>query len=1111
MDAQLVPGIVVSFNGEGEYEILSLGQNGRSVTIQAEGGEPLTVSAASAALVRVTRQPGDPVRSLISGQLGVVQSLVGSHDGTALYRVVFADGRTSTVGEGQLRGVPITDPVQLLARGRVDRLRDFQLRTMAARLSLAHQYDELTTLSHTRLELKPHQIFVAHRVIETPPHRYLLADEVGLGKTIEAGLVLKELRARGVARRVLVIAPANLTRQWQWELRNKFNEAFALYTAETIAVLREQRPGENVWTVKDSVICSAQYITAGERAERQGPRATYAQQENLPQRMQEILLADWDLVIVDEAHHARRSSRTANKQETNILYWFLSHLAQRTLSLLLLTATPMQLDTSELYWLLDLLDPALYPSHEDFEAARKQIAALNSLIGEIRRWDGPDGAGRDPARRAAVIADIVRRLQAQDAGEWDEELVEASLQSPPARQSLLDLLARGHRLSEVIIRNRKSEVGGFMPRRPKVIPVPLSAEEQDAYDAVGAYVREGYRQSQSINNQALGFLMVTFQKLVSSSSYALDRSLQRRRERLAAGLLRPEAEIVDEDVLDGADLDDEAIDRCVEAALAAPAAQGIAAEIAILDDLRARLALISEDTKLQRLRELLRGLPPTEQDGRAVPTKVLIFSQFRETVEYLARELGDELVCAVFHGSLSPDGKDEAARRFRDPDGAQVLISTEAGGEGRNFQFCHVMVNYDLPWNPMRVEQRIGRLDRIGQRHQILIHNFALKGTVEERVVEVLNQRIHLFEQTVGGIEPILGDVARDVRELIMSQDAKGVERFAARLERSVHAARELERQQADFVMDMRSFAPQQAEAVIARSTRLDYEDLRAWARRALEAAGCKLDKRRDRENTYEVFAREEFKRRFRHLESLPRLVTFNRERALADEDLDFLAFGHPIIDTIVQAWLGDEFGGLATSWTLREASLPAFDGYLFNFIADLSGARHIRRLYPIAVARGGDVVAELGDELVALCAKYAKWTDFPPDPPPCPEIDDCYAAAQAHLSRLLREECDRLAERAAQAHDQEVAKLGRYYSYRRTIAAQKVDATATTLASLRARGEEARGVLPMWEAKLEQSRTYLADLDEQERRAREGLRGRRNVGFQYDLLNAAMVRNAPP
>jgi SNF2 family DNA or RNA helicase len=1108
---QLVQGNIVSFNGQGEYEVIEVLAYGRQVRIQPPEGEPIVVRYEPDILQRIQRRPGDPVRSLVSGVGGVVQSIAGEQDGVTLYRVQFNDGRPRVTRETDLRSVPISDPLQLLERGTVESVRDFQLRTMAARLSLAHQYDELATLSNTRLELKPHQVFVAHRVVENPPHRYLLADEVGLGKTIEAGLVLKELRARGVARRVLIITPANLTTQWQWELRNKFNEVFSLFTPETVQYLREQRPGENVWAASTSIICSAQFITAGDRVERAGPRASFAREENLPQRMQEILQTDWDLVIVDEAHHARRSSRSAHKQETNILYWFLSHLAQRSPSLLLLTATPMQLDASELYWLIDLLDPALFPSLADFEAARIQTAAINHVIGAIRRWDRPGGAGSDLSLQAELVGQVVAQLDRLGAGEWDEEMVVASLLSPASRQSILDLLARGHHLSEVIIRNRKGEVGGFMRRMPHVIPVSLSPEEADAYKAVTAYVQEGYRQSQRLHNTALGFMMVTFQKLLSSSSYALDRSLERRLLRLdemgAEQETAPTNTLVP-DMLDDEELDEGSAEGLIEEALSASTATTLATEVAIIADLRARIARITRDTKLERLCELLDTLPRAAADTGGVPTKVLVFSQFRETVRYLQQALSADFVCEVFHGSLNNAQKDEAVRRFRDPAGAQILLSTEAGGEGRNFQFCHVLVNYDLPWNPMRVEQRIGRLDRIGQRHPIQIYNFALEDTVEQRVVEVLNRRIKLFEETVGGIEPILGDVARDLRQLIMQQDFQKVEQFASQLEQRVQEARQLERQQADFVMDMRSFSPRQAQQVIDSQTVLNYEHLRAWARRALESVGCKLNKRDDRPNVYEVHANERFKTRFRQIPGLPRFVTFNRERALADEDLDFLAFGHPIIDSIIEAWLHDEHGGLAASWDLSDPAMPAFEGYLFNFIAEFSGMRRIRRLYSVAVARTGQVEAEVAEALLSRCGDYAKPTEFPPDPLPCPEIDGCFAAAEQYLQRLLTEEAGRLGERAAASFEQESTKIGRYFTYRRTMASQKIQSIGATLAGLRERDSEA--VLPMWEANLEHSKKLLADLDEQERRQKQALLSRRHVRFEFSLLNAAVVSNRP-
>ena len=1109
--ADLSLGNVVRLVGQdAELVVEDVLQGGAILSLRGDDDRLVTVRNGPETLQRVLRQPGDMVRSLVSGSVGMVQAEMRVEDGVRYYRVQFADGRAKTVLESDLRLEPITDPLQRLQRGMLESVRPFQIRLMAVRLRLAHQYDELTTLSNTRLEIKPHQVFVAHRVVENPPHRYLLADEVGLGKTIEAGLVLKELRARGVVKRVLIIPPANLTRQWLWELHTKFNESFTLYNAERIAGLREENPGENVWTLRDRVICSAQYLTTPDRAEgASGQRASYAREENLPDRMRELLRAEWDLVIVDEAHHARRSARTPDKHETNILYWFLSHLARHTPHLLLLTATPMQLDASELYWLLELLDPALFPSWQDFEAARRETATVNTIIGAVRRWDKPDGPRHDPALRVALIDRILPMLDQYGSGDWDADLLAAALDRPASRQSLLERLAQDHRLSERIIRNRKSEVGGFMPREARIVPVALSPAEQEAYTAVTAYVREGYRRSRELGNHALGFVMVSFQKLLSSSSHALDRALERRQEHLTTNRPLPRHSDLDPDILDHEDEDEDEAERLLDIGLGTISGVDVATELAVLADLRIRIARIAVDTKLTRLREVLAALPPTAEDGMVTPTKVLIFSQFRETVLYLAGALEREHRCAVFHGTLSLDAKDDAARRFREPSGAQILISTEAGGEGRNFQFCHMMVNYDLPWNPMRVEQRIGRLDRIGQRHPIRIYNFTLEGTIEERVVAVLHDRIRLFEETIGGIEPILGEVARDLRALIMAQDGADVARFTETLVRSVEQARELERQQADFVMDMRSFSQAEAQRVIEAQAPLGYEDLRRWARVALPAMGCKLEKRQDRQNVYEMRVFEEFKRRFHH-SHFPRMVTFDRDSALEDESLEFLAFGHPFIDGAADVWQRDEFGGQATSWALRDPELPAFDGYLFAFVATFAASRRIERLYPIAVDNQGRIDDEMAATLLGRCGDYAKHTEFPPEPPPTAHLQGCYEVAERHLQALLSAEQARLSARAAQTYDAEIARLGRYFTYRRTVAAQKVRAIEGTLARLRAGGEGNTAVLPMWEANLEHSKSALTALTAEERRERERLTGRRNVGYEYELLSAAAVRNTP-
>ena len=672
---------------------------GRQVRVRLDNGEELTFRVPTDVLLRVAFPDGAYVAVRSDGAAGMVTGRT-ELDGRVIYDVALPDGSVRSVPEDSLRPARVADPRTLLRVGEARSPFHMNLRIAATRLLFQHQFDEFSSLSNSRVEIKPHQVAVLHRVASTYPHRFLLADEVGLGKTIEAGLVIKELKARGVANRVLVLAPSGIVSQWQFELKTKFSQVFAVYNKATTAYLQNKHPGENVWTLENNVIASSTYAAWTER------------------RRDEIALADWDLVIIDEAHHARRTWQGRSRYTETNLYRLATRLAdpERITSsgLLLLTATPMQLHPFELYSLIELLDPSLFADFDEFEAHVESVAGLNKAVDLVRRWP-PSTATSRPRREAA----IQRWLACGGGGR------RTSLGHADERERIGEELLQLHRLSEVMIRNRKSVVGGFMPRSAKTWTVEPTPQEMEAYDAVTEYVRNGLQRSRVIKNNALGFLMTTLQKMNASSSETLGKSLVRRIERLEAGLLTKTVPPLDDDE-DVSDLTDDEIDDV----LAISARVGVLEELTEMRRLIGLLDAIEIDSKAQTLLDGLAGLRASAED-----VKVLIFTQFRDTQTYLARVLGATWPIHVFHGQLKPEEKDAAVAAFRDKPGPGILISTEAGGEGRNFQFCHTMVNYDLPWNPMRIEQRIGRLDRIGQRHAVTIINLAVAGTIEERVL----------------------------------------------------------------------------------------------------------------------------------------------------------------------------------------------------------------------------------------------------------------------------------------------------------------------------------------------------------------------------------------
>jgi superfamily II DNA or RNA helicase len=493
----------------------------------------------------------------------------------------------------------------------------FAMRERFAHLGLAQGFDELLCLPQlVGIEPLLHQVETARKVLKQFRGRVLLADEVGLGKTIEAGIVLKEYVLRGMAERILVLVPASLVGQWREELETKFGLAFA---TTHDALLRDDPAA--FWK-KDRIVASLATARRREHAE--------------------ILAArQLDLVIVDEAHHLRDRSSQG---------WKLVDALNKRF-LLLLSATPVQNDLIELYNLLTLLKPGIFKTLKEF-------------------------------RTAYMVSGKPRQ---------------------PANPERLRALMR-----DAMIRNTRAVVALKLPRRhATTIKVDPAAGEAEAYAEVAAAARRlSASESAGRNRFALHHLLGA----AGSSATAMAAAL----ERMAAR--RP---------------DDPA-----------------------WTELAARWRTIGPGGKEAALMGLLRRNPQE---------KKLVFAHSRDTLEHLAGRLRRErMAVACFHGSLSGPEKDAAIADFRDR--AMVLLCTQSGGEGRNIQFCNTLINFDVPWNPMAIEQRIGRIDRIGQRREVFVFNLVVRGTLEEQLLALLEEKISMFELVVGEAGVILGNL-EDERE----------------------------------------------------------------------------------------------------------------------------------------------------------------------------------------------------------------------------------------------------------------------------------------------------------------------------------------------------------
>ncbi len=525
----------------------------------------------------------------------------------------------------------------------------FQLRRRGAALQLAQGFDKLLCLEEIAVEHYQHQIDASLRALHQMRGRALLADEVGLGKTIEAGIVMKELIQRGLVRTVLVLTPASLTEQWREELESKFHESFTVM--DTPRQWQEVREAD-----------SGRWIVSLDRAK-------------LDQHSPSILGREYDLLIVDEAHKL--------KNRTTRAWQFVNKIRKRYV--LMLTATPVQNDLMELYSLITILSPG-------------QLGTVRAF----RRHFVEHADARHPKNAASL-----RRL-----------------------------------LNDVMIRNRRSKVDIRFPKRQAAVyHLELSEPEWLLYNDVTDYIRRRFKDRDS--DKHLRLTLMTLQKELSSSPQALAHTLRKMADdRAHADSVRAE------------------LQRFLALAESIPISR-----------------------KLRAVREIL----------ARYPGKFLIFTEYRQTQEAILRDLAAQGIRAVaFHGGMDIHQKEEAIAAFRDGtpiaesaasdappaktkrgrassaklpaaqpamQEVRVLVSTESGAEGRNLQFCHQLINYDLPWNPMRVEQRIGRLHRLGQEQDVTIFNLSCNETIEAHVIDLLARKIRMFELVIGELDLILGNM----------------------------------------------------------------------------------------------------------------------------------------------------------------------------------------------------------------------------------------------------------------------------------------------------------------------------------------------------------------
>uniref|UniRef100_A0A7C3HFA2 DUF3883 domain-containing protein n=1 Tax=Meiothermus ruber TaxID=277 RepID=A0A7C3HFA2_MEIRU len=865
----------------------------------------------------------------------------------------------------------------------------FALGLEARRIQLGYLFDPFFAVSASRIDPLPHQLEAVYGVLLKKSRvRFLLADDPGAGKTIMAGLLLKELQYRGLLERVLIVTPANLTDQWRRELKEKFGETFEVMNRNTTTALYQENP----WLKRPKLITSLDFAK---------------QEENL--RLLEQ--ASWDMVVVDEAHKLS-ATRYGPEVKKSQRYRLGEVLARQSHHLLFLTATPHQGDDEKFRLLLDLLEPDLF--------------AHTTLLEEAAR------AGENPI--------LLRRLK-EDMTDFEGKPL-------------------------------------FPPRYVHSLSFRLSPSEQALYARVSAYVAKHFKRAWEEQRRNVGLAMTVLQRRLASSSYAIAQSLENRLRRLSSlreQVLKlqenPYGDYTDEDLEEMSEEErwelENSLSERLTLARNLPELEGELAELEDLAKEARTLARLEDDRKLKELLAVLEGL---RQE------KLLIFTEHKATLEFLVGVLKKRgYAVTSIDGSMRLEERVSREREFRDS--AQVMVATEAAGEGINLQFCAVMVNYDLPWNPTRLEQRMGRVHRYGQRFDVHIYNLIAQGTREGEVLQVVLDKLEVMRAQMGSdrVYDVVGELLSDVNlEALILEHLTG-RKSLAQIRAMVEARLSPER--LAYLREVTLEALAQRELDLSRlreererseEHRLQPEYTQRFFVRALTRLGGGVERRSDGlfriavpydlvRKQPGVLAREYGK------------TTFDPKARL---EAELIAPGHPLFDLVLEEMLSQ------AAPVLRQGAVFQTDqgaegvlGYLELSVVDGLGQTVSRRLY---AALAGEAVEPVPPEVIV-------------DAEPAPATKPLASGAGAE-EKLLAWAYEHVLEdfyrQVAQARQREVAIRRKYAS--RSLE-YLIDASVKKLTQYKLKsdeGEAMRLAILQEERRLQELEARQRSLEEELRRA---------------------------
>ena len=1018
-------------------------------------------------------QPGNKVQLRSDpSRIGIVEALERVYGGLSYHRVFWGGPHGSRV-VAEVDLVPYMDnpsPAGLLARGIVAGYAAFQRTLTLHRLLRDHPLrNNIYAFNASRTRFYPYQFKPLIKFLDSPNHRLLICDEVGLGKTIEAGLILCELRARQDLRTVLVVCPASLVEKWKLELDRRFEEDFKIHRSGDLDHYLHEYEADPDRKALSGIVALETLRTS-------------AVLERL-----EALTPSFDLVIFDEAHHVRNFGTKSRRA--------VAALAEGAGAFLMLTATPIHLGTHNLFSLLNLLDAEDFPDPETADrrfAENEPLVRVQRMLGNVALLtsDGSkvladaladlDRAGLSPLIGRHPAYPTVRSRMVDLANGVDPDGRRRRVVA--IQRDLADLNLLGH----IFTRTRKRDVHMQVAvRQPQALVLTFSPEERAMYSAITEVIRgESERRASLPTVEA--FRLHIPQRRMASSIHAMVEHYRRA------------------DPFDLEDTEEDLADLEFE-----EAADGLGEARARLKALLAAWHDGVPDSKLAKLLETLNGV--RERGG---PLKVLVFATFRATLDYLSRRLAAEgFRAAVIHGGIAPRDRVKIIRDFREDEDLQILLSSRVGSEGLDFEFCSTLVNYDLPWNPVELEQRIGRLDRIGQESPVItILNMAVEDTIETRILLRLYDRVGIFQRAIGDLDGILGDLTRSLEQTFLSgrltpeQEEAKLEQILVATEQRRADLERLEEESGRF-LGSDAFFEEEIAAITAKRRYVTGEQLRRFLVDFLEtyARGTRLSPT----STPEVLSLvpDQHLRTFIQNSGRAgaltgllvsgrdgRRVTFDSEVAYAMPGIEFLNVRHPLVLAVADFFKGvTDAGGAAFHVVLQERHAPTgvAPGRYFLFVYRLR----------VTSARGGNTL-----EVLVRPENRSEVLDADLGETLLGAIVEAGEEPEGHLLAFMPGEVERAFEEATDEFTRRIELRRSEVETTNNALLDRRKASYEGWYRKRMRQQEERLRTGRQERYLRMIRTTIARLEAERRRRLAEFEQVRAVSLEYDELAAAVV-----